>query len=122
MGAQLDSGHYVVGVVDILSERDEEHRARRLVQGIAGEFCVAHDTDDAERGGVLRQVQAEVLLQRVFAAFEKAFHEGFVDDGNWGGGFVVGGGEGAAAQNRNAKVLKIVGADAIPRRAGFIAH
>jgi len=36
-------------------------------------------------------------FQRVFAAFEKTFHEGFVDDGNWGGGFVVGGGEGAAA-------------------------
>ena len=59
----------------------------------ASEFGVAHDADDAEGVRVLRQIEPEVLIERIFVAFEEAFHEGFVDDGDILGGFIVGGGK-----------------------------
>ena len=89
MRLQLDSLHQIVFVVDILRERHVEHRTRRPVQGEARELGVAHDANDAECAGVLRHVEAEVLIQRIFAALEEALHEGFVHDRHRRRGFVV---------------------------------
>ena len=38
----------------------------------AGELRVAHHAHDAEGAGILGQVQAEVLVERIFVALEEA--------------------------------------------------
>ena len=65
----------------------------------ARELRVAHNADDAKCAGVLRQIEAEVLTERIFALLEKALHESFVDNGNGLGGFVVAGGEVSPAES-----------------------
>ena len=62
----------VVRVVDGLRQRHVEHRTRRPVEREPGELRVAHDADDAEGVGVLRQVEAEVLIERILVALEEA--------------------------------------------------
>ena len=105
---QLDALHQLVRVVDVLRERHVEHRPRRPVQPQAGELRVAHDADDAERADVLRQVEAEVLIERILVALEEALHERLVDDRDRRGRLVVGGRERAAAHHRDAEVLQVV--------------
>ncbi len=63
-----------------------------------------------------------MLIQRVFAALEKALHESFVDDGHGRGGFVVRRRKRAPAQNRHAEILKIVGAHTVPRGARLLVE
>ena len=72
--------HQRVVVVDRLCERHVEHRPRRLVERETGKLRVAHDADDSVGVDVLRQVEAEVLVERILAALEEALDECFVDD------------------------------------------
>ena len=64
-----------------------------------------------------RQVEAEVLVERILVALEEALDERFVDDGDRRRRLVVGRRERAPAHQRHAEVLQVVRADAIPRRA-----
>src|SRR6266576_1594772 len=70
----------------------------------------------------LGHVEAKVLIQGVFVALEKALHESLVDDGHGRGGFIVPCGKLAPTQDRHAKILKIVGAHAVPGRASFLVE
>lgn len=64
--------------------------------GRAGRFrakpanLASRDTDNPEGGSVLRRVQAEVLVDGVFAAFEEALHEGLIHDSYGRRVFIVG--------------------------------
>src|SRR5207253_5718286 len=98
-------------------ERDVEQGAREPAQTPPGKLGIAHDADDAKGAGILGDIKAKVLIERVFRALEKTLDESFVDNGHGRGGFVIGSGERAPAQNRHAKILKIVGAYAVPRGA-----
>ena len=73
-----------------------------------------HDAHDAEGSNVLRHVEAEMVVDGVFVALEEPLYEGFVHDGHRRGGFIVGGGEVASAQDPHAEVLQIIGTDPIP--------
>ena len=95
---ELEALHQRVRVVDVLRERHVEHRPRRLIELESGELGVAHDADDAERADVLRQVEAEVLTERILVALEEALHERLVDDRDVLRRLVVGGRECAAAR------------------------
>ena len=95
--SEFEPLHQRVRVVDGLRERDIEHRTRRAVELKARELRVAHDADDAVGADVLRQVEAEVLIERILLRLEKALDERFVDDGDVLRGLVVGGGEVSAA-------------------------
>ena len=88
MGLQFDSQHQLVLVRDGLCERHVEHGTRRPVQVAAGELRVAHHADDAERAGVLGQIEAEAWL-RDPRSLEEALHEGLVHDRHKLGGLVV---------------------------------
>ena len=63
-----------------------------------------------------------MLIDGVFAGLEEALYECFVDDRHRRRLLVVGRGEGPAAYHADAEVLQIVRADAVPRRARFLAH
>ena len=104
----------VVLVVDRLRERHVEHRPRRLPQREARELHVPHHADDTKGAGVLGQIHAEVLPERILTVLEEALDERLVDDGDGFRRVVVGCGERASAQHRRAEVLQIVRADAIP--------
>ena len=119
MGHQLDFLHQFVGIVHSLGQRHVEHGTRGPAEAPAGKLGIAHDADDTEGAGILGDIEAKVLIQRVFAALEKALHESFVDDGHGRGSFIVRRRKRAPAQNRHAKILKIVGAHAVPGRALF---
>ena len=41
----------------------------------SGEFGVARNANDAEGPGVFRQIESEMLIQRVFVLFEEALHK-----------------------------------------------
>ena len=101
MRLQLHALHQrILLVIDILRQRNIEHRTRRPAQAEAGELGVPHDAHDAKRAGILRQIQAEVLPQRIFVALEEALHKRFVDDRDRLGGFVVGRGKSTARATR----------------------
>ena len=114
MRGELEPLHHPVLVLHVLRQRHVEHRPRRLVEREAGELRVAHDADDAKGADVLRQVEAEVLLERIFVALEKPFYECVIDHGYRRGRLVVGRGERAAADHRHAEIRQIVGAHPIP--------
>jgi hypothetical protein len=80
-------------------------RAGRLSPQLANNPECAH---------VFGQIQAEVLAYRVFIALEEALYKRLVHNSHGRGGLVVGRGEGASAQDGNAKVLKIVCAHPVP--------
>ena len=61
-----------------------------------------------------RQIQTEVLIERILIGLEEPFDERLVDDRDRRGGFVVGLAEHAPAQKGDAKVLEIVGAHPVP--------
>ena len=115
MGVQLNFLHQIVGIVHSLRQRNVKHGTRGPAEPPAGKLGIAHDADDAESAGILGDIEAKVLIQRFFRALEKALHEGFVDDGHGRSGFIVRRTERAPAQNWHAKILKIVGAYAVPR-------
>src|SRR5207253_8333992 len=83
-------------------------------------FRIVYDTDDPEHSGVFRKIQAEVLVQRVFAALEEAPDKRLVDDGNRLCRFVVSLGEVPSANHTHTEILHIAGAHAIPRRTGLL--
>ena len=114
--------HHLVGIVHRLHERNEEHRTHRALELKRREPGVAHHAHDAEGIDVLRQVQPEVLVERIFLGLEKALHERLVYHGHVLGGLVVGLGEVAAAYQLDAQVLQVVGANAVPRRACLLAR
>ena len=122
MGLQLDSLHQLVLVRDVLRERHIEHRPGRPVQPPAGKLRVAHDANDAERAGVLREIEAEALGQGILARLEEALHEGLVHDRHKLGGLVVGLAERASPEEGHTEVLEIAGAHAVPGGAAFFAH
>ena len=70
---------------------------------------------------VLRQVEAEALVERIFAVLEESANERFVHDRHMLGRLVVGLGEMTAARELDPEKLEVVGADAIPRRASLLA-
>src|SRR5205085_1479488 len=78
--------------------------------------------DDAECAHVLRQIEAEVLINGIFIAFEEAFHKSLVHDGHRRRGLIVGCGEVPSPQNWNAEILKIIGAHAVPRGTRLFVH
>ena len=78
----LETLHQRVRVVDGLRERHVEHRPRRPVEREPRELRVAHDADDAVGVDVLRQVEAEVLIDRILVALEEAADERFVHHGD----------------------------------------
>ena len=82
MRVELETLHQRIRVVDGLRERDVEHRPRRLVEREPGELRVADDADDAVGADVLRQVEAEMLIERILAVLEEAADERLVDDGD----------------------------------------
>src|SRR5205814_4554494 len=114
---QLDHLQQVIGIIHSLGQRDVEHGTRGPAKAPARKLGIAHDADDAEGAGILGDIKAKVLIERVFRALEKTLDESFVDDGHRRGGFIVCRGERAAAQYRHAKILEIVGAYAVPRGA-----
>ena len=63
-----------------------------------------------------------MLVQRVFAALEEALDESLAHHGHRLRIFIIGCSKGASAQHRNAEILKIIGADAVPGSARFLAH
>src|SRR5580698_388891 len=122
MRAQFNSLHQVILVIDPLRERREKHGTRRPAQAKASKLRITHDADDSECAGVLRQIKTEALIDGIFVTLKKAPDEGLIHNRHRGGGSVVSFAKSAAAHNRHAKVLKIAGADAIPRCARFLAH
>src|SRR6266481_5527360 len=106
----------------MLSQRHLEHRTRGPAEAPSRELCIAHDSDDTKSAGILGDIEPKVLTQRVFVALEKALHERFVDYGYGRSGFIVRRCKRAPAQNRHAKILKIVGAHAVPRGARFLVE
>ena len=117
MRLQLNSLQQWILIGDVLCERNVEHRTRWAAQGKAGELCVPHNTHDAECAGVLRQIEAEVLPERILVLFEEAPHESFVDNRNGLHRFVIAPGEVPPADQAHTEVLKIVGAHAVPGSA-----
>src|SRR5262249_60520769 len=69
---------------------------------------------DAEAAGILRHIQAEVLVQRVLVALEETLYEGFIHDGDRRRGLVIGDGEAAPAEELHAEILKIICAHPVP--------
>ena len=63
-----------------------------------------------------------MLIERILVALEEAADERFVHDRDVLCRLVVGGGEVTSANELHAQVLKVVRADAIPRRAGLFAR
>ena len=100
-----------------MGQRDVEHGTRGPAKAPARKLGIAHDANDAKGAGILGDIKAKVLIERVFRALEKTLDESFVDNRHRRGGFVIGSGERAPAQNRHAKILKIIGAYAVPRGA-----
>src|ERR1700674_2098502 len=122
VGAQLNFLHQFVRVRDILGQGHVEHRTRGPAQAPPRELGIAHDADDTEGSGILGHVEAKVLIQGIFVALQKTLHESLVDNGHGRGGFIVRCGKRAPTQNRHAKILKIVGAHAIPGSACFLVE
>jgi len=112
---ELESYHHRVDVADRLRECHEEHRARGLVEREPRELRVSHDTHDPIRVRVLGQIGTEVLIDRIFAALEKAADERFVHDRNVLRPLIVGGREVASANELHAEILQVVRAHAVPR-------
>ena len=63
-----------------------------------------------------------MLIQRVFVALEKALHKGFVHNRYGCRGFIVRCRKAPPAQDGYAKILKVVGAHAVPRGARFFVQ
>ena len=82
VGAVVDGLHDLHGVMDALSERHEEHGARRVAIGQVSVLGVAHDADDLVGAAGLGHVETEVGADGIFAGFEEIMDEGFVDDGD----------------------------------------
>src|SRR6476661_3808394 len=108
MGLQLNSLHQRILIGDVLRERNVEHRTRWLAQGKARELRVPHDAHDAKCAGILRQIEAEVLPERLLVIFEETLHESFIDNRNGLSRFVVAAGEVSSSDQAHTEVLKIV--------------
>src|SRR5262249_50289551 len=93
-----------------------------IAQRETGELGVPDDADDLIRVRVLGYVHAEVVSERIFVALEKAPDERFVHHGDWRRTFVVGIGERTAADDGDAKIVQVAGADAVPGRPGRFTH
>src|SRR5215470_17660977 len=98
----------------MLSQRQVKHGTCRLIQAKARKLCVAHYSHDTERSCILGQVNAKVLVQRVFISSEKALHEGLVHNGHWCRSLIVLFRKATPAQDRYAEILKIIGTHPVP--------
>src|SRR6185369_16099907 len=96
-----------------------EHRARRLAQSVASELGIFYDADDTESLGVFGEIETEMLVDGILVTLEKAFDEGFIDDGDVFGGIAIDKREVASLHQAHAEILQVVRADAIPGRAGI---
>ena len=85
-----------------------------LAEGKAGKLGGAHHTDDAKHSGILREIKAKMLVQWFFIGLEEAFYKCFIYHRNQLGGFIIGGGKAAPAQNGDAKVFEIIRTHAVP--------
>src|SRR5207253_10131729 len=114
VSAQFDLGQELMLIVDCLVQRHVKHGARGPAQTEAGKLCVTHYADDPECSGVLRQIDAEMLVKRFFIVLEETFYKSFIHHRYGLRVFLVGGGKASTTQNGNTEVFEVVRVHAVP--------
>src|SRR4029450_6262358 len=86
------------------------------------ELGIAYDADDAVCACVLRKIQSEMLIERIFTVLEEPSNERLIYDRDLFRSLVVRRRKVASANERHPEILKVVGANTIPRRTSLLAR